>query len=122
MLFGFQLSSFYLLFMMFSTWNNSRDISKDNLVNMIRILAGQKKGLNIVHVNAQSLNNKMDEFRYTFAKSNVDVICVSETWFQPELEDSLFALNSYQLFRADRGRRGGGVAIYIKKTYLVKLY
>lgn len=120
MSFGFQLSSFYLLFMMFSTWNNSRDISKDNLVNMIRILAGQKKGLNIVHVNAQSLNNKMDEFRYTFAKSNVDVICVSETWFQPELEDSLFALNSYQLFRADRGRRGGGVAIYIKKDISCK--
>lgn len=101
--------------------NSMRENSKDNVVNMIKVLASQNKGLNIVHINAQSLRNKIDEFRYTFSKSNIDAICVSETWFLSELEDALFALSGYKLFRADRGRRGGGVAIYIKKNISCKL-
>lgn len=101
--------------------DNSRDISKDNMHTMIRILSKQKNGLSIVHINAQSLKNKMEEFRYTFENSNIDVICVSETWFQPELQDSIFAVNGYQLYRADRGRRGGGVAVYVRCDFKCKI-
>lgn len=35
--------------------------SKDNVQNMVKINAKQKTGLKMVHINAQSLNNKMDE-------------------------------------------------------------
>ncbi|XP_075170106.1 uncharacterized protein LOC142242408, partial [Haematobia irritans] len=89
--------------------------STDNVLNMVRILSRQKSGLKVIHINAQSLNNKMDEFRHIFSDSGVDVICVSETWFQPAVSDNILALPNYNLFHADRVSHGGGVAIYIKK-------
>lgn len=76
--------------------------SKDNTFNMIRILSRQKSGLKIVHLNAQSLNNKIDEFRYIFISSMVDIICVSETWFHSRVQDSIYSLPGYTLYRADR--------------------
>lgn len=88
--------------------------SKDNIFTMVRILAKQKTGLKIVHINAQSLNKKIDEFRFIFASSAVDVICVSETWFDPAISDSIFNLQGFKLFRADRERHAGGVAIYVR--------
>ena len=58
----------------------------------------------------------MDEFRYIFENSDIEVICVSETWFCPEMFDSIFKLNGYQLFRNDREAHAGGVAIYVKEN------
>ena len=88
--------------------------SRDTTFNMVRILAKQRKGIRICHINAQSLNNKTDEFRVTFENSFVDIICVSETWLMESTPDSLINLNGYRTFRADRSTRGGGVAIYVK--------
>jgi len=42
---------------------------------MIDTISSYKNGLNIVHLNAQSLLKKIDEFRILFTQSNVDVIC-----------------------------------------------
>lgn len=83
-------------------------------MNMIRILSRQKKGLQICHINAQSLKNKLDEFRLIFENSNIDIICVSETWLKPETPDSLISLKGYKVFRADRVTHAGGVAIFVK--------
>jgi len=55
-------------------------ISRTSSQAIIRILAKQKPGLKIIHLNAQSLA-KIEEFRFLFINSNIDVICVSETWF-----------------------------------------
>lgn len=90
--------------------------SKDGTMNMIRVLAKQKKGVNICHFNAQSLNNKIDEFRFIFENSSVDVICVSETWLKESTPDSLINLRGYKIFRADRKTLGGGVAIFVKNN------
>lgn len=88
--------------------------SKDVTMNMVKILAKQRKGFSICHINAQSLNNKMDEFRLIFENSTVDIICVSETWFHKNTPDSLVRLDGYKIFRNDRDSHAGGVAIYIK--------
>lgn len=88
---------------------------------MIRVLARRKSGLKIVHINAQSLNNKMDEFRYNFSLSGVDIICVSETWFHPNIQDSIYDVPGYNLFRADRRTNGGGACIYIRKGIKCKV-
>lgn len=97
--------------------------SRDNVFNMIRILARQREGLNIVHINAQSLNCKMDEFRYLFTSAGVDIICISETWFSFGINDTIYNLPGFKLYRADRtivvdgtetNAKGGGVAIYVK--------
>lgn len=88
--------------------------SRDVMIDMVKILAKQRNGLNVCHINAQSLKCKIDEFRLTFENSSVDVICISETWFNETTTDSLISLNGYRVFRHDRKKRGGGVAIYVR--------
>lgn len=94
--------------------------------SMVRVLAKYRDGMNVCHINAQSLYKKIDEFRYIFENSDIDVICVSETWFKPDVNDCAFKINGYRLFRSDRtarsnitglsdrSGRAGGVAIFLK--------
>jgi len=46
----------------------------------------------------------------------MDVICISETWFDPNINDEMFQVEGYKLFRADRVERAGGVAMYVRKS------
>lgn len=110
-------------------FDSSIAYSRDCVYNMIRILSKQRPGLNIVHLNAQSLRNKVDELRHYFVSSGVDVICISETWFPLDTPDSLFDLHGFRLFRSDRRviindretrAKGGGVAVYIRDGLLCK--
>lgn len=95
--------------------------SKDELFNMIRILVRQRIGLKLVHINAQSLNNKMDEFRRLFVSSGVDIICVSETWFHSDILDDVYNIPGYKLFRADRKGHAGGACIYVRHGITCKI-
>lgn len=101
--------------------NNLRASSNDSLKNLIQILTKQRSGLNICHINAQSLGNKMDEFRFLFEESNVDIICITETWFSKKIPDSLITANGYKFFRNDRSSHAGGVAIYVKSHIQSKI-
>ncbi|KAK9679747.1 Endonuclease-reverse transcriptase [Popillia japonica] len=53
------------------------------------------------------------------SKTCYDVIGVTETWLTPGVVDEAVALDGYALVRLDRddGRRGGGVALYIKNKF-----
>jgi len=94
--------------------------SKDNTHSLLKILCKQNVGLNICHINAQSLLKKIDEFRLIFVNSDIDIICVSETWFKKTLPSSLVALKGYKLFRHDRETHGGGVAMFIRESIKCK--
>ncbi|XP_075151092.1 uncharacterized protein LOC142225202 [Haematobia irritans] len=63
----------------------------------------------------------MDEFRYVFINSDVDVICVSETWFHPKICDDIYSLEGYSLHRSDRLSNAGGVAIYVRSTLICNI-
>jgi len=80
---------------------------------MIKTRSSYKNGPKIVHLNAQSLLKKIDEFRFLFTQSNVDVICVSETWFVHDLCDSSIVCEGFSVYRSDRTGHAGGVAIYV---------
>lgn len=60
---------------------------------------------------------------YSFLKDFVqpDLECMGifivESWLGKDLENSEFAIPSYNLFRADRNRHGGGIAIYLKDQF-----
>ncbi|XP_075167477.1 uncharacterized protein LOC142239569 [Haematobia irritans] len=84
------------------------------LADMVKVLVKQRVGLHVCHINAQSLKNKIDEFRWTFEHSQVDVICLSETWFNTSITNAFVSVKGYKLYRADRKSHGGGVAIYVK--------
>ena len=101
--------------------NSLTSYTNDSLQNykeraMINVLCYQESGLHIVHINAQSILPKIDEFRFLFEGSRVDVVCVSETWLSNNVGDAVCSLNGFHKpFRCDRiGRCGGGVAIFVR--------
>ncbi|XP_075163248.1 uncharacterized protein LOC142235879 [Haematobia irritans] len=57
----------------------------------------------------------MDEFRHIFEGSPVDIVCISETWFDDSITDMMVSVKGYEIFRVDRKGFAGGVAIYVKK-------
>lgn len=83
-------------------------------------------------MNTCSLVNKIDELRLTLlANSDIDVLCITETWLKPHHETALFHIPDYNLFRLDRTRKsrsgaflhGGGIVCYVKsKITAFELY
>jgi len=65
------------------------------------------------------LPKKIYEFRYMFVNSEIDVICVSETWFVQSLCDVLISCDGYNVYRSDRVSHGGWVPIYVKKKFKI---
>ena len=77
-----------------------------------------KQGIYIVYYNARSLLSKIDELRLVYEAMKPDVICVVETWLDNDIVDNELILPNCQLFRKDRNRQGGGVAIYVSDALL----
>ena len=50
-------------------------------------------------------------------QANYDLVAITETWWDHS-HDWSAAMDGYKLFRKDRrGRRGGGVALYVKECF-----
>ena len=81
--------------------------------------AKAKDRLNVYYTNCRSISNKIDLLRGLACVENFDVIALTETWL--DLSGKVFhseiQIDGYTLFHKDRtGRRGGGVAVYIRDT------
>ena len=77
-----------------------------------------KKCINICHLNARSLKNKLIDVKLISLEYDVDIIAVSETWFNSLTTPADSSLVGFQApFRRDRAdtKRGGGVCIYVKE-------
>ena len=71
--------------------------------------------LQCIYTNARSMGNKQEELEATVLEGNYDVAAITETWWD-DSHDWSVAVDGYKLFRRDRrGRRGGGVALYVRK-------
>lgn len=71
----------------------------------------------IYMLNARSLNNKFDEFTFLVQNYDMDIVCVSETWFQDSVLETAFSISNYNFLNKSRvSQHGGGVAIYVKST------
>ncbi|XP_055628243.1 uncharacterized protein LOC129769796 [Toxorhynchites rutilus septentrionalis] len=78
-----------------------------------------KNKLSVCCVNCQSICAralcKIEELRLIVKISNVDILCVSETWLNENIDNSIISIDGYNIVRHDRvGLLGGGVLIYIK--------
>ena len=77
------------------------------------------QGLTVFYTNSRSIINKIDILRGITCTENLDIIGITETWldiadkhFLPEVE-----IDGYTFYHKDRvGRKGGGVALYVKNT------
>ncbi len=80
-------------------------------------LMGKHHSLNIAHVNARSLlaDTRLLDLELLAATNSIDIICITETWLTSSHRSP--HLPGFQpIFRRDRdsGRRGGGVAIFVR--------
>ena len=74
--------------------------------------------MTVEHINAQSLLGNIDEIRLLVKGRNIDIICVSESWLLPNLDDFV-NIPGCKIFRCDNGR--GGVCIYMKDILTVSM-
>lgn len=78
-----------------------------------------KPGLKVVHLNVRSLVPKIDFVRLWAVSANADVFALSETWLKKTVSDNDVAISGYNIYRADRRSKGGGVVLYVKSAYHV---
>ncbi|GAB0209890.1 hypothetical protein GRJ2_003454700 [Grus japonensis] len=73
--------------------------------------------LKCIYTNARSTGNKQEELEAIVQLENYDIVAITETWWDDSHNWSA-AMDGYKLFRRDRqGRRGGGVALYVRECF-----
>jgi Reverse transcriptase (RNA-dependent DNA polymerase) len=79
--------------------------------------------LNFVHLNPGSAVPYIGELNELFKGVDMQLIAVSETWFKTRHSNRQVSLDGFRVVRADRGggRRGGGVALYLKEGMRYKV-
>ena len=80
----------------------------------------KKVQLKIEHINSQSLQPNLDEIVLLLKKREVDILCISESWLLPIVQDRFINIPHFKIFRCDRGK-GGGVCIYVRDELQVTL-
>jgi len=66
-------------------------------------------GLSVIHLNVRSLLPKMDLLRIWVNLTVADIVVRSETWLTKSITDMDIGMGDYNVFRADRLRKGDGV-------------
>ncbi|PKU42055.1 hypothetical protein llap_7636 [Limosa lapponica baueri] len=62
-----------------------------------------------------SMGNKQEKLEAPMLLESYDIVTITETWWDESYHWSV-AIDGYKLFRRDRqGRRGRGVALYVKE-------
>ena len=75
------------------------------------------RGLSVIHLNVRSQLGKMDQLRLLSERNGADIITLSETWLNKDIDDNEIELPGYSITRRDRSERtGGGVMIYIREN------
>ena len=81
-------------------------------------------GIKVLFTNAQSMVNKINEIRAVTTMLGPDIIAITETWMNENIDNSYLHINGYEIVSrndrvdTDRGR-GGGVIVYGKKEMLM---
>ena len=77
---------------------------------------GPEQNVKVCHINARSILtvNRLDLIKHFLSiQGNADILCVSETHLDANISDRTIEISGYTLYRNDRSRKGGGVAIYV---------
>ncbi len=72
--------------------------------------------LSLYCCNAHSLAGKKTEFSSLMNERSYDILLIAETWFTDTIGNGMFdSFGQYNVYRKDRGTRGGGVAAFVRK-------
>ena len=73
--------------------------------------------LKCVYTNACSMGNKQEDLEAIVRQASCDLVAITEMWWDHSRDWSA-AMDGCKFFRKDRqGRRGGGVALYVKECF-----
>ena len=75
-------------------------------------------------VNTESLIPKLDEIKLLIENEDLDILCISETWLQPNILVDLISNKNYNVFRNDNSHnsRVSGACIYVTNIITCKTY
>lgn len=63
--------------------------------------------------NVRSLNNKILSLQNLIYTKQVDLLCITEPWLTEQICNNEILPYGYNIFRRDRGSRGGGIPIAV---------
>ena len=78
------------------------------------------KGFRIAHLNITSIPKYIEQLRLYLLNKPVDVFTINETRLDESIGNVEVNIQGYKLWRKDRCRYGGGVAIYTRDTLNVR--
>lgn len=82
------------------------------------------KDINVYYQNIRGINSKIETFNLNVLNNNYDIIALTETWLNSNVNSSELFDNRYTVFRSDRDfnitkkKRGGGVILAIKNEFI----
>ena len=80
-------------------------------------MAGPVRRFRFANWNAHSVLNKRQEIEAMLSLGDLDMLCITETWLDP---DSVFEFFDYLAFRCDRRLgRGGAALILVRSKFAV---
>lgn len=69
------------------------------------------------HLNIRSIVSKTEQLEYLLTYSNLDYLCLTETWLTTTMPSSLVKVPGYKMYRYDRNKgKGIGVLMYVKDS------
>ena len=82
----------------------------------------EREKLSFMYTNIRSImnNNKLDETSKKAHEEEIDIIGITESWTNEDIQDAEIGILGYNLYRKDRDNKdkskGGGVLLYINST------
>lgn len=72
--------------------------------------------LKLVYLNVRSLCSAFSNVVDFIITGNYDIVGLAETWLSNQIVNTQIHINGYKLVRIDRGKRGGGLAFYLREN------
>ncbi|CAF1132148.1 unnamed protein product [Brachionus calyciflorus] len=75
--------------------------------------------IKLIHLNVNSIINKLYDIDQILSSNQVDVLMLSETKLDDEIPNSFYQNNNYFKLRLDRNSKGGGLLVFIKNGLML---
>ena len=73
-------------------------------------------GFSVFHSNIRSIYNSLHGLKDFTSDYKPSILALSETWLDTSVVVAELTIKGYSLYRKDRNRHGGGIAVYLKSS------
>ena len=98
--------------------SNDRLAEDDTEMDIRQLRENNRKQCIIANLNINSLPNKFAEIKEWLNANAFDIISVQETKIDRSFPNTQFHVDGHNIFRRDRVKGGGGIAVYIRDTII----